>query len=193
MKTSTLLAITVAAILVVLAAFGGCIGRGAWERRHTKPLQADTVCVWIHDTVKLVETKPAGTVVVKLPVVVRDTIKTAQNDNLLAESAIFLQKEPLDTAAVSFSWSHENGLPRDSVQVEVPIEQKTYEGENYRAVVQGFRPELVSIDIRQQTVTVTEYKRKWWSVTIGPQLGYGFTPAGWQPYAGIGITAGISF
>ena len=106
---------------------------------------------------------------------------------------IFLQKEPLDTAAVSFSWSHENGLPRDSVQVEVPIEQKTYEGENYRAVVQGFRPELVSIDIRQQTVTVTEYKRKWWSVTIGPQLGYGFTPAGWQPYAGIGASVGISF
>ena len=173
MKTSTLLAITVAALLVVLAAFGGWIGRGAWERRHTKPLQADTVCVWIHDTVKLVETKPAGTVVVKLPVVVRDTIKIAQNDNMLSQN---------DTVIV-----------RDSVQVEVPMERKTYEGENYRAVVQGFRPELVSIDIRQQTVTVTEYKRKWWSVTIGPQLGYGFTPARWQPCAGIGITAGISF
>jgi hypothetical protein len=112
-------------------------------------------------------------VVVKLPVVVRDTIKIAQNDNMLSQN---------DTVIV-----------RDSVQVEVPMERKTYEGENYRAVVQGFRPELVSIDIRQQTVTVTEYKRKWWSVTIGPQLGYGFTPAGWQPYAGIGITAGISF
>lgn len=177
MKTSTLLAITVAALLVVLAAFGGWIGRGAWERRHTKPLQADTVCVWIHDTVKLVETKPAGTVVVKLPVYVRDTIKIAQKSN----------------AADHLLDSTQMVQPSDSVQVEVPIEQKTYEGENYRAVVQGFRPELVSIDIRQQTVTVTEYKRKWWSVTIGPQLGYGFTPAGWQPYAGIGITAGISF
>jgi len=173
MKTSTLLAINVAAILVILAAFGGWIGRGAWERRHAKPLQADTVCVWIHDTVKLVETKPAGTVVVKLPVYVRDTINIAQNDNMLSQN---------DTVIV-----------RDSVQVEVPMERKTYEGENYRAVVQGFRPELVSIDVRQQTVTVTEYKRKWWSVTIGPQLGYGFTPAGWQPYAGIGIAAGISF
>lgn len=177
MKTSTLLAINVAAILVVLAAFGGWIGRGAWERRHTKPLQADTVCVWIHDTVKLVETKPAGTVVVKLPVVVRDTIKIAQNAN----------------AADHLLDSTQMVQPSDSVQVEVPMERKTYEGENYRAVVQGFRPELVSIDVRQQTVTVTEYKRKWWSVTIGPQLGYGFTPAGWQPYAGIGITAGISF
>ena len=193
MKTSTLLAITVAAILVILAAFGGWIGRGAWERRHTKPLQADTVCVWIHDTVKLVETKPAGTVVVKLPVVVRDTIKTAQNDNTLANCDNILSQNDTATDEDHFRDSTQMVQPRDSVQVEVPIEQRTYEGENYRAVVQGFRPELVSIDIRQQTVTVTEYKRKWWSVTIGPQLGYGFTPAGWQPYAGIGITAGISF
>ena len=101
MKTSTLLAINVAALLVVLAAFGGWIGRGAWERRHTKPLQADTVCVWIHDTIKLVETKPSGTVVVKLPLYVRDTIKIAQNDNMLSQN---------DTVIV-----------RDSVQVEVPI------------------------------------------------------------------------
>ena len=60
MKTSTLLSITVAALLVVLAAFGGWIGRGAWERGHAQPIQADTVYLWKHDTIKLVETKPAG-------------------------------------------------------------------------------------------------------------------------------------
>lgn len=175
MKTSTLLAITVAALLVVLAAFGGWIGRGAWERRHAQPIQADTVYVWKHDTVKLVETKPAGTVVVKLPVYVRDTIKIAQNAN----------------AADHLRDSTQMVQPSDSVQVEVPIEQRTYEGENYRAVVRGYRPELVSIDIRLPEVAAP--KRKRWAVTVGPQLGYGFTPAGWQPYAGIGITAGFTF
>lgn len=177
MKPSTTLTIATFILLSILSAVLGWMGRGSWNRRHTLPPQIDTVWLWRPDTNKLVETKPAGTVVVKLPVVVRDTIKIAQNAN----------------TADHFRDSTQMVQPRDSVQVEVPIEQKTYEGENYRAVVQGFRPELVSIDIRQQTVTVTEYKRKWWSVTIGPQLGYGFTPAGWQPYAGIGITAGISF
>lgn len=192
MKASTTLTIAtfilLSILLSILSAVLGWMGRGSWERRHSLPPQIDTV--WRYDTVRLVDSKPVGAVTAKLPVA---RPEVARDDNLLADSAIILQKEPLDTAAVSFSWSHENGLPRDSVQVEVPMERKTYEGENYRAVVQGFRPELVSIDIRQQTVTVTEYKRKWWSVTIGPQLGYGFTPAGWQPYAGIGASVGISF
>jgi hypothetical protein len=84
--------------------------------------------------------------------------------------------------------------PCDSVLVEVPIEQRTFEGDNYRAVVQGFHPELVSIDIRFPEIAAPAPQRaKRWRFTVGPQLGYGFTPAGWQPYAGIGITAGISF
>jgi len=178
MKASTTLTIATFILLSILSAVLGWMGRGSWERRHSLPPQIDTV--WRYDTVRLVDSKPVGAVTAKLPVA---RPEVARNANLLP-----------DTAAVDhFRDSTKMVQPSDSVQVEVPIERKTYEGENYRAVVQGFRPELVSIDIRQQTVTVTEYKRKWWSVTIGPQLGYGFTPAGWQPYAGIGASVGISF
>ena len=188
MKASTTLTIATFILLSILSAVLGWMGRGSWERRHSLPPQIDTV--WRYDTVRLVDSKPVGAVTAKLPVA---RPEVARDDNILADSAIILQKEPLDIAADHLRDSTQMVQLSDSVQVEVPIEQKTYEGENYRAVVQGFRPELVSIDIRQQTVTVTEYKRKWWSVTIGPQLGYGFTPAGWQPYAGIGASVGISF
>lgn len=166
MKTSTILAIALFVLCAILSALGGWFGRAAYEGHIAPPVpQTDTVYNWIHDTIKIVESKPGGTIVVTLPEYIHDTIKS-QNDTIRI---------------------------RDSVQVEVPIEQRTYEGENYRAVVQGFRPELVTIDIRQQINTVTEYKSKRWSVTVGPQLGYGFTPAGWHPYAGVGVTFGFSF
>lgn len=86
---------------------------------------------------------------------------------------------------------------RDSMSVVVPIEQRVYEGEYYKATVEGYRPSLVDMQLKIPTVLVTETKtvtkRKLWSVTIGPQLGYGITPAGLHPYAGVGVTFGLSF
>lgn len=86
---------------------------------------------------------------------------------------------------------------RDSVSVVVPIEQRVYEGEYYKATVEGYRPSLVDMQLKIPEVLVTETKtvtkRKLWSVTIGPQLGYGITPAGMHPYAGVGVTFGLSF
>jgi len=159
MKITTILLAVILALLCAAAFFYAGL---SWEKAHYVPPQPVVDTLVIHDTVKLVETKPAGTVVVKLPV--HDTVYV----------------------------SHET-VVTDSVMVEVPIEQKTYKGDNYKAVVQGFRPELVSIDVFCPVTPAPAPKRKWWSVTIGPQVGYGFSPAGWQPYAGVGVTAGISF
>ena len=181
MKPSTTLTLATFILLSILSAVLGWMGRGSWDRRHSLPPQIDTV--WRHDTVRLVDTKPAGTVTAKLPAA---RPEVARDANLLANNDT--------TAAVDhFRDSTQKVQPRDSVVVEVPIEQRTYEGENYRAVVRGWQPELVSIDIKFPEIAAPQSKRKWWSVTIGPQLGYGFTPAGWQPYAGIGFTAGITF
>ena len=173
------MAIAFIIILTLLSALLGWIGRGAYEYRHAMPPQLDTVWQWKHDTVRLVETKYVGNVAAKLQVAKVESTPTPACDTLQASDHF------RDTAKMVEQ--------PDSVVVEVPIEQRTYEGENYRAVVQGWRPELVSIVIKLPELAAPRAKRKWWSVTVGPQIGYGFTPAGWQPYAGIGANVGVSF
>lgn len=172
MKASTVLTISFIFILALLSAMAGWFGRMAYDQRNAPPAPPrDTMFVWVRDTIVQVQEKPVGSVIAALPTARPDTVFVPQIDTLMSKP---------DTVIV-----------RDSVVVEVPIVQRTYEGEHYRAVVQGYRPELVSIDLRLPEVAAP--KRKWWSVTVGPQLGYGFTPAGWQPYAGIGGTFGYSF
>lgn len=59
---------------------------------------------------------------------------------------------------------------RDSVMVEVPIEQKVYEDSTYKAWVSGYMPSLDSINVYQRTevITVTKFQKpKKWSLGIG--------------------------
>ena len=81
----------------------------------------------------------------------------------------------------------------DSVLVDVPISEKVYEGENYRATIRGYQAELSDIWIKQRETTITVPYREHWSLTLGPQGGIGITPKGVQPYAGFGATFGYSF
>lgn len=85
----------------------------------------------------------------------------------------------------------------DSVLVEVPIEEREYKGEEYYVVVGGYDPYLKSVEVYPRTsyITTTETikQRKRWGVSLGVQGGYGFTPKGWQPYAGVGVTFGYNF
>ena len=86
---------------------------------------------------------------------------------------------------------------REVVEVEIPIEEKEYKSEEYRAVIGGYHPHLKSIEVypRTQIVNATETitKRKRWGVSLGVQAGYGMTPVGTQPYAGVGVTFGYNF
>ncbi|WP_300856802.1 DUF6808 domain-containing protein [uncultured Rikenella sp.] len=80
-----------------------------------------------------------------------------------------------------------DSLPEDSAAVVLPIERKTYETEDYKAVVEGYKPSLVEMEIyRQSTIvtnTVVQRKRPRWALTVGPGVGYG--PRGVQPYVGV--------
>lgn len=86
---------------------------------------------------------------------------------------------------------------RDTVWVELPIEEREYKGEEYRAIIGGYNPYLKSIEVYPRTsyITTTETikERKRWGVSLGIQGGYGFTPRGWQPYAGVGVSFGYTF
>ena len=65
---------------------------------------------------------------------------------------------------------------RDSVMVEVPIEQKVYEDSTYKAWVSGYMPSLDSIDVYQRTevITVTKFEKpKKWSLGVGAGVSLG--------------------
>ena len=78
-------------------------------------------------------------------------------------------------------------VPDDSVKVQIPITQKRYETDRYRAYVSGYRPSLDSLFIfpERQVVRIREKQRRW---HVGVQAGYGVTPKGFQPYLGVGVS-----
>ena len=84
---------------------------------------------------------------------------------------------------------------KDSVFVEVPIEQKVYSDSNYTAWVSGYQPKLDSISITHQEVfhKLVNNSKGSKRLFIGIQVGYGITPRGLQPYLGIGVSYKFGF
>lgn len=111
------------------------------------------------------------TVRVVLPVPVRSTE--------VRRDTVWLPSVRTDTVVV-----------RDSALVVVPIEQRVYTDTTYTAWVSGYRPSLDSIEVYRRTVEVTRTLERWrtrrWGV--GVTAGYGWTPDGFRPYVGVGIS-----
>ena len=85
---------------------------------------------------------------------------------------------------------------KDSVFVEVPIEQKVYSDSNYTAWVSGYHPRLDSISITHQEVSfhkLVNNSKGSKRLYLGIQVGYGITPRGMQPYLGIGVSYKFGF
>lgn len=80
---------------------------------------------------------------------------------------------------------------KDSVFVEVPIEQKVYSDSNYTAWVSGYHPRLDSISITHQEISfhkLVNNSKGSKRLYLGIQVGYGITPRGMQPYLGLGLS-----
>ena len=81
------------------------------------------------------------------------------------------------------------------VPVLVPIERKTYKTDDYKAVVEGWNPSLVEMEIYKKfeyiTNTETIYETKYvktkprWGVGI--QVGAGYNGQTFSPYFGVGL------
>lgn len=161
-------------LIVILAAIifiGGCVGSFFFGRATkgtsvaSTEIERDTIIV--RDTSR--ESYPIE--------VVREVVRTEYK---------YLTKVERDTITL-----------RDTILVELPIEEREYKGKDYRAVVGGYNPYLKTIEVYPTTkiVTTTETikERKRWGFSVGAQGGYGFTPKGWQPYVGVGVSFGYSF
>jgi len=127
--------------------------------------------------------------------VVRDT--TAIHDTIRAEvpKPIVRDTGRIDTVRVykykdsSVKLTH--GLQMDSTgNILIPIERKIYLTKEYKATVDGYRTDLVSMELYTKTTTIHETVNKMksprWAVTIGPGVGYDGSRV--RPY--IGATVG---
>lgn len=153
---------------------------------------ADTLTVY--DTVRVEipapkDEKPLGSVTAKLHVSVP---KQTENERKLQETVQMLRDSLANygkTVPDHFEELSEKVTP-DSVSVEIPITQKVYETDRYRAVVSGYKPSLDDIYIYQPTQIVqVKSKPKRWGVGI--QVGYGVTlkqTPQFSPYVGVGVS-----
>lgn len=130
------------------------------------------------DTVKYVAPEPIrketlGSLTVKVPA------RDVQWPNIRAET---------DGSAQLTSAAQVGTLTeRDSIAVKLPLEQSTYQSSDYIAYISGVNAKLDSITVypTREVVTIKHPPKHW---HLGVTAGYGFTPQGFQPYIGVGIT-----
>lgn len=117
------------------------------------------------------------------PEVVRDTIRDTIR---VQEPRDTLWLPSIDTIRVPVP-VHDTVGRVDTLWIELPRERVEVRDTSFTAWVSGYQPALDSIEIYQQTVTITKtVPAPRWS--LGIQGGVGITPAGFQPYLGVGIS-----
>lgn len=159
----------VAAVIIVAYGTGYLTAHRIWKTRweNRPPVEVKTDTLTIRDTVRLPAPKPQT-------VTFRDTLKLSTTDTVfvaVTDSTVALVRTSVD-----------------------------YRNSSYFATVSGVMPSLDYIEVYQKTRivtnTVTEIKDapRWsFSAATGPTVGYGFTPAGAQPFCGIGVTVGVAY
>lgn len=160
---------TAAFIGLVLFAIGFVVGLGVARKVNpcvvvpTISIQRDTVMV--RDTI-------AGQI---LPPVVREVIR---RDTLILQSkqdTTYKQGDTIKRDSVRSPQAYY--LPDGSISV--PIEQRTYSTDDYKAVISGWHPKLDSMTVYPKRTTITETvtkvaptPRRLWTIAAGPSATY---------------------
>lgn len=170
----TVLVLVVSVMLNVLLA-----GRAA-KTGQAEVVRADTIVV--RDTVRVVEAR-----VVKEEVVRYDTVFFPMVESELeSEPKVELKNIPIFNELDSIS-----NLTKDSAKVVIPITERTYEDSTYKAVVRGYNPELVSLEVYRRIVYIDRIeaigKRPRVVVSAGVYGGFGAKGADY----GLGISVGV--
>ena len=129
--------------------------------------------------------------------VVSDTIfKVIKVDRPIVRESTIVRYEVVQLPIVANDTICVSDTIKDSVFVQVPIEQKVYSDSNYTAWVSGYHPRLDSISITHQEVSfhkLVNNSKGSKRLYLGIQVGYGITPRGMQPYLGIGVSYKFGF
>ena len=129
-----------------------------------------------------------------LPVKV-DSVVVVVRDTIREKYPVYLTKEIVRTELLKVT---DTLRVSDTLYQAVEIERKTYESEDYRAVVSGWHPSLDEIAVFPKTIyvqteaTIQEPRKRvrlGWGITAGPG-------AVWNPQDGVrfgvGATAGLT-
>lgn len=149
--------------LVWLMCFMGWVGWRVGLSSQEAHEAQDTIRATVTDTVPFYQPVAKDSLVIRY---VTKVLPVSSREN----------SEARDTEMVAIASQHTGH--GDSMSVEVPISQKRYETEQYRAYVSGFEPSLDSIFVYQKTVTER--------VAVTPQHTK-------QPRIGFGIVAGAGY
>ena len=152
-------------MLVLVAAVILSLGWVFFFIERNRPVETITKIERHTDTIKLRD-----------PVPVYTTLKSYQFFDFPVEKVVYVD-----------SSSH--------VQVEIPIEQKTYRDSNYMAIVSGFQPNLDYIETYNNTTTITTtnvvHYRPLVSLGVGATAGWSPITKNWDVIIGVNVTIPI--
>lgn len=164
-------------VAIIMAIIAGASISCAYKARHLPPkVQTDTL--YVYDTIRTLE-----------PVEVAYIPQGYELTPIGLVSDLQAKIGDLVSLADSLEQSKPTIIVRDSlVFIQVPMEQKIYQGENYKAAVSGYKPNLDWIETYNATKTITPKPKKW---GLSISAGYGITPEGFEPILMIGISRDI--
>lgn len=126
-------------------------------------------------------------------VVIRDTIRppvpAPEVITVVRHDTVRPQAKPPEGETPDVATSAIPGDTTPGNEAIIPITQNAYVTEDYAAIIEGYKPRLVSIELypKTTTVTITKTRSQRWALTGG--VGVGYDGRGVRPY--VGVTFGV--